>query len=194
MWWTFIFGLLIGLILGVFVMAILYSGREMDKQVEKDMAEMMIRKGGNVADTCWTRYGSEGNHPDWEPRYWPCGTMKPSSIRGEACYEAKLAIKDKLLKEAGEMAQSAYSQTGRPVKPDPEQRINPREQDPGEVQRNNILGYLEGAFNALKHLNYELDQLYMEDKMMFIKMIPDISNLEDLKEGLEEWQNEEEPD
>jgi hypothetical protein len=45
--WAFIIGLLLGVLLGVFVMAILYAGREMDEQVEKDMADLVIRKGGN---------------------------------------------------------------------------------------------------------------------------------------------------
>lgn len=45
--WAFIIGLLLGFILGVGCMAIMYSGREMDDKNEKDIAELVIRKGGN---------------------------------------------------------------------------------------------------------------------------------------------------
>jgi hypothetical protein len=40
---------------------------------------------------CWG-CGSVGEHPTLGGHYWPCGTMKSSSIRGEQCYEAEIAI------------------------------------------------------------------------------------------------------
>ncbi len=55
-------------------------------------------------DKCWAGCGSEGNHPEWGPHYWPCGTMKCSSIRGEACYEREIARKDALIEEWKEVS------------------------------------------------------------------------------------------
>jgi hypothetical protein len=91
------------------------------------------------------------------------------------------------------MMADPYEQTGRRTRTDPEQRINPPEQDPAEVRRNNILGYLEEALNFIYGLEEALNNLYSEDRMMYLKMIGN-PNLQELEEGLEEWQNEEEPD
>lgn len=41
-------------------------------------------------DKCWA-CGSEGDHPDLGGHYWPCGTMKCASIRGENCYELEIS-------------------------------------------------------------------------------------------------------
>jgi len=34
--------------------------------------------------------GAKGDHPDFGPHYWPCGSMKCASIRGDACYQAEI--------------------------------------------------------------------------------------------------------
>ena len=53
-----------------------------------------------MADKCWAQCGSEGNHPEWGPHWWPCGTMKSSSIRGEGCYETEIVRKDAWIEKA----------------------------------------------------------------------------------------------
>jgi hypothetical protein len=57
-------------------------------------------KGGyDLNEPCWG-CGSIGEHPEFGGHYWPCGTMKCSSIRGDDCYEREIAARDKVLKEA----------------------------------------------------------------------------------------------
>ena len=53
-----------------------------------------------MEDKCWA-CGSEGNHPEWGAHYWPCGTMKSSSIRGEFCYELEIAALQTSLNRSG---------------------------------------------------------------------------------------------
>lgn len=38
---------------------------------------------------CWG-CGSTGEHPTLGGHYWPCGTMKCATIRGEQCYENEI--------------------------------------------------------------------------------------------------------
>ena len=40
---------------------------------------------------CWG-CGSTGDHPTLGGHYWPCGTMKCASIRGEECYDREIAF------------------------------------------------------------------------------------------------------
>jgi len=49
---------------------------------------------------CWG-CGSTGDHPTLGGHYWPCGTMKCASIRGEWCYETELAALKSLVREMG---------------------------------------------------------------------------------------------
>jgi hypothetical protein len=41
--------------------------------------------------------GAVGQHPTYGLHYWPCGTMKAGSIRGELCYEREIAFLRALL-------------------------------------------------------------------------------------------------
>lgn len=39
--------------------------------------------------------GATGNHPNYGPHYWPCGSMRHAAIRGDACYQAEIGRLEK---------------------------------------------------------------------------------------------------
>lgn len=54
--------------------------------------------------------GATGSHPEWGAHYWPCGSMKCASIRGEMCYEAELAaLKARLAEAEGFLRRCSYA-------------------------------------------------------------------------------------
>ena len=65
-------------------------------------------------DKCWAGCGSEGAHPEWGNRFWPCGTMKSGSIRGEVCYETELAALKELLRKGVGIIRQGVNNTAWP--------------------------------------------------------------------------------